>query len=195
MKTIKEVAAYCNCSKSTVNRAIKELDIPTVKELNRQLVDTKDIETIYKHIKHIESAETATTDSINADCGEKTNRNEVNQFNQINQIKTDSKPQTAANWNDFQMVLDSNDFFRLQLKVAQDNYKALEKQLETKDKQIQEKDNQIAAMTKQIDELLKQQIESNRTIAEMALNSSKEPTESNIDQQPPRKKLLTFWNK
>lgn len=50
MKTIKELSIMCDCSKTTINRAIKELNIETVHNKNRLLISDTDTERIYKYV-------------------------------------------------------------------------------------------------------------------------------------------------
>ncbi len=53
MKTIKECAEICNCSKTTINRLIRQLNIITVQDKNRLLVSDEDTKKLQQHVENI----------------------------------------------------------------------------------------------------------------------------------------------
>lgn len=55
MKTIKELAQICNCSKTTISRLIRQLNITTVRDKNRLLVSDEDTKKLQQHIENIAS--------------------------------------------------------------------------------------------------------------------------------------------
>lgn len=50
MKTIKELAQMCNCSKTTINRLIRQLNITTMQDKNRLLVSDEDAEKLQQYV-------------------------------------------------------------------------------------------------------------------------------------------------
>ncbi len=55
MKTIKELAQMCGCSKTTINRFIRQLNITTMQDKNRLLVSDEDTKKLQQHIANIAS--------------------------------------------------------------------------------------------------------------------------------------------
>lgn len=55
MKTIKELAQMCGCSKTTINRLIRQLNITTMQDKNRLLVSDEDTKKLQQHIANIAS--------------------------------------------------------------------------------------------------------------------------------------------
>ncbi len=53
MKTIKELAQMCGCSKTTINRFIRQLNITTMQDKNRLLVSDEDTKKLQQHIANI----------------------------------------------------------------------------------------------------------------------------------------------
>ena len=53
MKTIKELAQMCGCSKTTINRLIRQLNITTIQDKNRLLVSDEDTKKLKQHIVNI----------------------------------------------------------------------------------------------------------------------------------------------
>ncbi|MDE5977268.1 MAG: hypothetical protein K2G70_02215 [Turicibacter sp.] len=53
MKTIKEIAQMCDCSKTTINRLIRQLNITTVQDKNRLLVSDEDTKKLQQHVGNI----------------------------------------------------------------------------------------------------------------------------------------------
>ena len=53
MKTIKELAQMCGCSKTTINRLIRQLNITTMQDKNRLLVSDEDTKKLKQHIVNI----------------------------------------------------------------------------------------------------------------------------------------------
>lgn len=53
MKTIKELAQMCGCSKTTINRFIRQLNITTIQDKNRLLVSDEDTKKLQQHVGNI----------------------------------------------------------------------------------------------------------------------------------------------
>ena len=53
MKTIKELAQMCGCSKTTINRFIRQLNITTMQDKNRLLVSDEDTKKLQQHVGNI----------------------------------------------------------------------------------------------------------------------------------------------
>lgn len=64
MKTIRECAEICNCSKTSITRLIKQLNIITVQDKNRLLVSDEDVEKLQQHVANIAPNETKTAPKI-----------------------------------------------------------------------------------------------------------------------------------
>ena len=53
MKTIKELAQMCGCSKTTINRLIRQLNITTIQDKNRLLVSDEDTKKLQQYVENI----------------------------------------------------------------------------------------------------------------------------------------------
>lgn len=53
MKTIKELAQMCGCSKTTINRLIRQLNITTMQDKNRLLVSDEDTKKLQQYVENI----------------------------------------------------------------------------------------------------------------------------------------------
>lgn len=53
MKTIRECAEICNCSKTSITRLIKQLNITTIQDKNRLLVSDEDTKKLQQHVGNI----------------------------------------------------------------------------------------------------------------------------------------------
>lgn len=61
MKTIRECAEICNCSKTSITRLIKQLNITTIQDKNRLLVSDEDTKKLQQHVGNIAPNATQTT--------------------------------------------------------------------------------------------------------------------------------------
>lgn len=169
MKTIKEIADLCKVSKTSINRAIKELNIEKTLSGNKNLIDDKDADRIVSMLC-----------GFGKTCAEiKTNQNKTE--TETEQIKTESEHSS----NTDNSVTENNN----------DNYiNFLLEQIKIKDKQIESlhEENKMliqsnAYTLKQLEEL--KQIE----VKDVNIINDESKEEQNPPETKEKKKRFWFW--
>lgn len=141
MKTIKELAQMCDCSKTTINRLIKQLNITTVQDKNRLLVSDEEAEKLQQHVVNgvMNNAPNATQNAPNE-------RKPLQKSQQMQQKTKHNKAENATNRNTTQHIETENATFNTNRNTTEnadiisiycETIEILKEQLKQKDKQIQ----------------------------------------------------------
>lgn len=198
MKTVKEIADLCECSKTTVQRTIKELNIQTVQNKNRLLISDTDTERIYRYIvgnvaKVADNAPNETTETENATEQGKTATEQSKTETNVNNQNTKSKQADFS---------ETADFF----KVYSEMIEILKEQLKEKDKQLETKDRQIESLQEQNKMLIQSNAFTLKQLEDKSKTERQEqnPTETGdikeSAEMPPetakkKKSIFSWWNK
>lgn len=170
MKTIKQIAEMCNCSKTSIVRTIKELDIVLHPSGNKNLVSESDVLRIVAFWNN---------DVLN--CGENL-KNETNQDNTNSEEEKTTQNETSPSnsVSNENTVKENNNL---------DIVNFLLEQIKVKDSQITEKDSQIKALQEENKMLIQSQAYTLRQL-ELLTTGKQEPEKTVVPEQEEAKETI-----